>query len=397
MIRVHRTHRVFAAVLVAAALIAAACEIEPVVEPPLEVATTTTMKPAPPAPVVTTTTVKPAPPPPVVTTTTVKPAPPAPVATTTPPATTAPPSTTMPPSGGSGMPYVDPAAIPTGSAGTGEVRVGTGAGAPATDDIQGAIVMICDFSHMNFDDPIVFPGVRNATHLHSFFGNTGTDFRSTAESIRSSGNSTCRGGILNRSSYWVPSLIDTRSGTPIAPREVVIYYTHGNLPGPEIQAHPAGLRILAGRASSSAAQPHINWYCPNTGTYSGGISTNCRSDQYIKMSIVFPQCWNGRDLDSPDHASHMAYSTRSGGCPSSHPVPVPQLNLSAIWDLGGQPLSALRLSSDMYSTSAPGGYSGHADWFDGWDQATKETFIRECVHREVYCFAQLGDGRSLQR
>ena len=63
---------------------------------------------------------------------------------------------------------------------------------------------------MSFDDPIVFPGQPGRSHLHTFFGNTGANADSTAESIRGTGNSTCRGGIANRSSYWVPTLIDIR-------------------------------------------------------------------------------------------------------------------------------------------------------------------------------------------
>jgi hypothetical protein len=137
------------------------------------------------------------------------------------------------------MPTVDQSLIPTGSAGSGSLLMQPGGGTPRTDDIQGAHVMSCEFSHMNFDDPIVFPGVRNATHLHTFFGNTATNFASNRDSILNSGNSTCRGGIANRSAYWVPSLIDTRTGAPVRPHEIVFYYAHGGVPGPQIQPHPA--------------------------------------------------------------------------------------------------------------------------------------------------------------
>ena len=65
---------------------------------------------------------------------------------------------------------------------------------------------------MAFDDPIVYPGQVGKSHLHVFFGNTGANANSTAASIAGSGNSTCDGGTVNRSAYWVPALIDTRSG-----------------------------------------------------------------------------------------------------------------------------------------------------------------------------------------
>ncbi len=402
MIHSRRTPR-WGALLLAGALVATACdgalpEIEPLQGDLSKVAPDPNLPPRDPDPT----------PPSVGDTTTPPPDPKAPPSTdapttTKPPATTEPPTTepptTEPPDHGShdGMPHVDRALIPTGSSGTGAHLVAPGAGPPDPNDIQGAIVMLCDYSHMNFDDPIVFPGVPDATHLHAFFGNTGTNHASTIDSIRTGGNSTCRGGVANRSSYWAPALIDTRTARPVRPREVVIYYTHGNLPGPEITPHPAGLQILAGDATATGPQPHVNWWCRgNNNSYSGYISPNCRSDEDVKLTVVFPQCWNGRDLWSPDQ-SHMAYSTRGAGCPGSHPVAVPQLNLSVIWPLDGEPPTALRLSSDMYSDDRPGGYSGHADWFDGWNEDVKHTFVSECIHREVYCFGQLGNGERLNR
>jgi len=53
----------------------------------------------------------------------------------------------------------------------------------------------------------------------------------------------------------------------------------------------------------------------------------------IRATIIFPSCWDGVNLDSPDHQSHVAYapgSERLGGlagdqCPSTHPVRIPQV------------------------------------------------------------------------
>ena len=45
---------------------------------------------------------------------------------------------------------------------------------------------------------------------------------------------------------------------------------------------------------------------------------------FLRLHIRFPECWDGRRLDSADHKSHMAYAMRSG-CPSTHPVEVPQI------------------------------------------------------------------------
>lgn len=55
-------------------------------------------------------------------------------------------------------------------------------------------------------------------------------------------------------------------------------------------------------------------------------------------------CWDGKNLDSPDHKSHVAYpsggpaafsGTGTGGaCPSTHPVKIPQIMLEVHISIG---------------------------------------------------------------
>jgi hypothetical protein len=57
----------------------------------------------------------------------------------------------------------------------------------------------------------------------------------------------------------------------------------------------------------------------------------------IMANVRFPTCWDGVNLDTPDHMAHMSYpelgTFESGGpCPASHPVRVPQLMYETIWD-----------------------------------------------------------------
>ena len=125
------------------------------------------------------------------------------------------------PQGQNLMPYVNTALVPKGSAGFSMPMI-KAAGIPPADSV-GAFRISCEYSHMNNDDPIVFPGVPNATHHHTFFGNTGANAYSTTETLLATGNSTCAGGILNRSGYWMPSLINTATGAPQNPDVVVVY------------------------------------------------------------------------------------------------------------------------------------------------------------------------------
>jgi hypothetical protein len=71
----------------------------------------------------------------------------------------------------------------------------------------------------------------------------------------------------------------------------------------------------------------------------------------ILSSVTFPTCWDGVNLDSPDHQSHVAYATipfepyaeptvsrpytpelERGKCPDTHPVHLPQVMYEVIFD-----------------------------------------------------------------
>lgn len=295
-------------------------------------------------------------------------------------------------------PTIDLTAIPMGEDGVGELRVrATSEVAPASGDGVGAFRTVCGFSHMAFDDPIVFPGQPGMSHLHAFFGNTGADAYSTAASLAGSGNSTCLGGIANRSAYWVPALIDTRNGRPLVPDAPIWYYKtgYGGVAAAAVQAMPAGLRMIAGDMHATGAQDMTSWECHETGhTTRGAAIPNCPVGEHVAMTVRFPQCWDGVNLDSVDHKQHMAFPTGSG-CPASHPVPIPEITLNVLY-LVRSADEALhwRLSSD--NTSRPPGYSAHADWFDGWNADVRDTWVANCNQGARDCHAHLlGDGRML--
>lgn len=298
---------------------------------------------------------------------------------------------------GTQCPEIDLTAIPMGIEGYSDLRVKetTDRGNVATDGV-GAFRTICAYSHMAFDDPIVFPGQPGMSHLHAFFGNTGTNAYSTAESLATTGNSTCAGGIANRSAYWVPAMIDTATNKPIVPSDPIWYYKSGyyGIAAKDINPMPAGLRIIAGNMRAEGPQDFIHWACRNGSIPNSASIPNCEVGDHVMMSIDFPQCWDGVNLDSPDHKSHMAYPS-GGACPSTHPKAIPVISLNVLYLVHTANQSKTwRLSSD--NTALPPGYSIHADWFDGWNPDIRNTWIENCDRASVDCHAYLlGDGRML--
>jgi len=304
----------------------------------------------------------------------------------------------------SALPTVDASKIPAPAAGYAGPRVMP---ANVADPTQlptpssiGAFREPCTFSHMSFDDPIVYPGQPGRSHLHAFFGNTGTSASTTASSLASSGNSTCAGGTLNRTAYWVPAMIDTRTGTPVKPTGSIFYYKTGinSIDPSTIQAPPQGLRMISGDPSNSGPSGPFRYGCVGATTWywAGQALPACAVGQDMLMEIAFPQCWDGVNLDSPDHRSHMTWPV-GNTCPRTHPVPLPEIRFEIHYTItAADDPTKWRLSSDLYDTSLPGGYSAHADWFDGWDPSTMSTMITNCEQTQVDCHAYLlGDGRTL--
>ncbi|MEN3336545.1 MAG: hypothetical protein V7647_221 [Acidobacteriota bacterium] len=295
------------------------------------------------------------------------------------------------------------AIVPLGAPGAAGPRIQSEAWNPPPSDGSGAFRTTCSLAAYAFDDPIVYPGQPGASHLHSFFGNTGISAASTPQSVASSGNSTCRGGTLNRTAYWVPAVVDARTGEVQPPDEAIFYYKTGyNIDAKVLQPPPVGLRMIAGNKLATGPQDNVSWYCRDHNSADLGAIPNCPAGDAVVLTVSFPQCWDGKNLDSPDHKSHMAYPNyrnppQVSSCPATHPVTLP-----AITEIFTYPVSrttspaSWRLSSDMYSASLPGGFSAHADWMGGWDPETMKTIVTRCLNKALDCgVGSIGDGRNL--
>jgi len=87
--------------------------------------------------------------------------------------------------------WVDRSKIPAPQAGSDQLLIIPQAYDSAPDPVVGAFRTECRYSHVSFDDPIVYPGQPGAAHLHAFYGNTAMDaYTTTADNGASS---TCAG------------------------------------------------------------------------------------------------------------------------------------------------------------------------------------------------------------
>jgi hypothetical protein len=209
----------------------------------------------------------------------------------------------------------------------------------------------CGFSHRNNDDPVVFPGQPGRSHNHTYIGNRAVTALSTPESLR--GEPTTCDEPADSSTYWAPTLYE--AGNAVLPIIGLVYYVRRTA-GP-VSTLPADLKMVAGDPNAKKAQSTdvVSWSCGPLGRATPAVPA-CRGMQAVQLRVDFPNCWNGRTPDSPDHKRHMAYSA-AGACPGSHPVALPAISLILVYPAVG---SKALLSS--------GKLASHADFINGWNQ-----------------------------
>ncbi|WP_330261348.1 DUF1996 domain-containing protein [Streptomyces sp. NBC_00539] len=195
--------------------------------------------------------------------------------------------------------------------------------------------------HLNPDNVIVAPGVGNgAHHMHDYVGNKTTDGFSTNNSLAASGT-TCTNG--DQSTYYWPVLRlrdgraekdakapgggqDANVGTILQPKQVTIDYK-GSATGP-VTAMPRFLRIITGDAkalTNGTANANASWSC--TGFENRQLKDKypvCPKGSDVVRTFNFQSCWDGKNADSANHRTHVAFARRDGSCPSGFKA-IPQL------------------------------------------------------------------------
>ena len=235
----------------------------------------------------------------------------------------------------------------------------------------------CTFSHTLSDDPIVKPNLPGASHSHDFFGNVTTNAATTIASL-DAGGTTCI-DHFDHSGYWVPSL--TVNGMTVQPTFANVYYQSAGKPFRTIQTIPHGLEVVAGDSTAIAPQSLqvVSYNCSANEDVDFSSSAPTCPRPTLTMHINFPDCWNGKDLDSVDHKSHLAYHGANGACPAGYPVPLPRVRVNVHYPTTGGPGVAL---------ASGGQYSGHADFFNAWEPKELQRLVRTCINAGRICNAR---------
>jgi len=252
----------------------------------------------------------------------------------------------------------------------------------------GNFVVSCRYSHSLPDDPIVFPGLPGASHLHDFFGNITTTATSTVESMLA-GTAMCK-EANDTAGYWAPTAY--MNGVQVSPLVMRIYYL--GQPNEILETIPPGLQMIGGNkdATSPAENPHVRWFCGST----RAVQTprmdrpyDCTSwaAQYgfvdgVVGIVDMPSCWDGVGL-LPGNVTYRVDQS----CPSGFPHVLPRLSQRVHFGIMN-PLNpdgsvALSLSSGAYHTL-------HSDFWNTWQQERLDQLVENCLVAGVHC----GDART---
>lgn len=203
----------------------------------------------------------------------------------------------------------------------------------------------------NTDNVIVAPGVSNgAHHLHDYVGNQSNDAFASDQELAAAQTSCQNQG--DKSSYFWP-VIRLQDGTQdfdqnaagggtegnvgkiLQPAQAQLKFV-GNKKG-NVVAMPTALRIITGDAKAFVngnANANVNWSC--TG-FENKVQLEdkypiCPQGSQVVRTTNFQSCWDGANIDSANHRTHVAFVQADGTCANGFKA-IPQLQVRLVYNV----------------------------------------------------------------
>ncbi|WP_369215788.1 DUF1996 domain-containing protein [Streptomyces flavofungini] len=250
----------------------------------------------------------------------------------------------------------------------------------------------------NSDNVIAAPGVSNgAHHMHDYVGNQATDAFSGDDEL-ANGGTTCR-NQGDKSTYYWPVLRlqngqdeddaqadgggkDQNVGEIQTPSAVTLKFAGS--PRGKVVAMPRFLRIITGDAKSFTngdANANASWSC--TGFENRQLKDKypiCPEGSKVVRTFNFQSCWDGRNTDSANHRTHVAFADRrTGACPQGFRA-IPQLVQRIVYDVPPGPGFAV----DSFPEQLHKPVTDHGDFINVFDERLMRR-VAKCVNSGQRC------------
>ena len=204
----------------------------------------------------------------------------------------------------------------------------------------------------NTDNVIVAPGVTNgAHHLHDYVGNQKVNAFATNDSLIQDQTS-CQNQSDLSAYYW--PVVRIQDGTQdfdqnadgggkegnvgkiLTPVQAQIKYVGS--PTSKVTAMPQFLRIITGDAKTTTnglANANAHWSC--TGFENKVQLTEqypiCPQGSNVVRTFAFQSCWDGQNIDSANHRTHVAFADPASGACGNGFKAIPQLTMRLVYKI----------------------------------------------------------------
>eukprot|EP00091_Calanus_sinicus_P015824 TRINITY_DN3460_c0_g1_i1.p1 TRINITY_DN3460_c0_g1~~TRINITY_DN3460_c0_g1_i1.p1 ORF type:complete len:324 (-),score=69.51 TRINITY_DN3460_c0_g1_i1:466-1413(-) len=247
-------------------------------------------------------------------------------------------------------------------------------------------------------DPLMFSrtGQCLSDHVHRFYGAVSNQTMRPDVSYQDLRSASGNTGTVeeNKSLYWNPAIYKVNNPNGAKTYTVVdvwfasAYYIFRT---GQAKSFPNGLKMKTGdteRLSRAQAECVAEYPCERTdeGGCQGYGPSNQKRHGFLpitacaelEMSIIFPTCWDGINLESKDGVKHVVYAENCDGdhhdecfdfpCPASHPVKFPEVHLYVRvlnYEGGAHVFSD---GTDIF----------HSDYFSGWVEEELQNVLDNC-------------------
>ncbi len=280
---------------------------------------------------------------------------------------------------------------------------------PQADASRGTFSTSCGVNEnglFNSDNVIVAPGVSNgAHHFHDYVGNQSNNAFASDEDLANAETSCVNQG--DKSTYYWPVLrlqngtqeqdadkpgggIEGNAGEIVTPKQVTLTFVGS--PRGKVTEMPRLLRIITGDAKAfvnGPANANASWSC--TGFEDRQLKDKyplCPQGSDVVRTFKFQSCWDGRNIDSANHRTHVAFAAADGSCPNGFEA-IPQLVQRIVYDVdapslqdGGRTTPLFAVDSFPEQQHKP--ITDHGDFINVFDEGLMREMV-DCINDGRQC------------